>query len=98
MQTNKLLELLNLAERYDALGLFIYADKIMASLAPYIDQFPTEAKLRIQGRGNGLGSQSMGSTERGKGFMYLKGGEYEYMSGKGQQCFKEDMPMNMSWS
>lgn len=86
--------MLKKAEEHDAQGHYHMADKLMQKLKPYVDQLPKEAQLRIMSHSIS-GPQSAGSIEGAKGFMYLKGGELNYFSGKGQQAYKDTLPMDM---
>ena len=95
--TATLLDLLAKAEKYDAEGKYMLSDRIMQKLKPYISKLPKEAQLRITSHSE-TGPQNEGSIEGTKGFMYLKGGEYAYFSGKGQQAYKDTLPMNMIFS
>ena len=94
MNTEAVLKLLERAEEYDKKGHFHMADRIMQKLQPYVSQLPREAQLRITSHSIS-GPQSAGSIEGAKGFMYLKGGELNYFSGKGQQAYKDTLPMDM---
>jgi len=97
MDNEAILQLLARAEKYDANGYYSMADKIMLKLVPYIEKLPKEAQLRIMYHQK-FGPQSAGSTENCKGYMYLKGGEYAYFSGKGQQAYKDMLPMDRIFS
>lgn len=97
MENKDILKHLEKAERYDALGFYSFADEIFNNLKPYIQNLPKEAQLRIMSHKK-FGPQSAASIENTKGFLYLKGGEYAYFSGKGQQAFKDMLPMDMIFS
>jgi hypothetical protein len=84
--------LLALADRYDQLGLYDYADDVLAYIKQHFVNLPMETKLRLDGHSDGQNSLSMSETESSKGSTYLRGGMYAYMSGKGQAAYRDRIP------
>lgn len=85
--------LLAQAEKYDQLGLYHKADQIVNYLMKFYSMLPLEIRNRIKDQTPKNGFQSMSEDETGKGYMYLKGGDYAYMSGKGQAAYRDNIPM-----
>jgi hypothetical protein len=85
--------LLNLADHYDQLGLYSRADEIFQYLKAYYKNLPQEIQLRINDRSHGT-PDSMSNAESGQGSVYLKGGTYAYLSGKGQAAYRDRLPSN----
>ena len=83
---------LDLADRYDQLGLYARADEILQYLKKNYDNLPQEVKLRINDSTPHNLPGSMGDAEAGKGVMNLKGAVYNAMSGKGQACYRDKIP------
>jgi hypothetical protein len=92
--TNKHLEyLLALADKYDQSGQYHLADKVFTYLKQWFNDLPQEVKLRIQ-QGPHFGAESMTSTEQTRGYDAVRIGPPAYTSGKGQQAYRDNLPMN----
>ena len=87
-------DLIALADYYDRSGQYHRADEIYKYLEEYhMNSLPTELKLKIT-QHTSDNSQSMSSSECSRGYVPVRYNPDAYISGKGQACYRDSLPMN----